>query len=91
MTRDSSPMTSPWLGRLGNLNVSRSQSRGPAPHKPLMLLTVIYQIEAGEIGPEGWGLLPRRERPLFRAEDDAEGGDQRRSVGDAEQRHVTAL
>lgn len=41
------------LGRLGNLNVSRSQSRGAAPHKPLMLLTVIDLIEAGEIGADG--------------------------------------
>lgn len=45
--------SSSWLGRLGNLNVSRSQSRGPAPHKPLMLLTVIDLAEAGEIGPDG--------------------------------------
>ncbi len=42
----------PWLGRLGNLNVSRSESRGPAPHKPLLLLTVMDQIEAGEVGPD---------------------------------------
>jgi putative restriction endonuclease len=46
-------MSSPWLGRLGNLYVSRSQSRGAAPHKPLMLLTVIDLIEAGEIGTDG--------------------------------------
>jgi len=45
--------SSPWLGRLGNLNVSRSESRGPAPHKPLLLLTVMDQIEAGEVGPNG--------------------------------------
>lgn len=45
--------SSRWLGRLGNLNVSRSEARGPAPHKPLMLLTVIDLIEAGEIGPDG--------------------------------------
>lgn len=44
----------PWLGRVGTLNVSRSQSRGPAPHKPLMLLTVMDLAEAGEIGPDGW-------------------------------------
>lgn len=44
---------SPWLGRFANLNVSRSQSRGPAPHKPLLLLTVIDLIEAGEIGRDG--------------------------------------
>jgi len=45
---------SSWLGRLANLNVSRSQSRGPAPHKPLMLLTVIDLVEAGAIGAGGW-------------------------------------
>lgn len=45
--------SSHWLGRLGTLNVSRSEARGPAPHKPLMLLTVIDLIEAGEIGPDG--------------------------------------
>jgi putative restriction endonuclease len=43
----------PWLGRLGNLNVSRSESRGPAPHKPLLLLTVIDLIEGGEVGSDG--------------------------------------
>lgn len=42
-----------WLGRLGNLNVSRSQGRGPAPHKPLMLLTVMDLIDSGEIGGDG--------------------------------------
>ena len=46
-------MSSSWLGRLGNLNVSRSESRGPSPHKPLMLLTVMDLIEAGEVGADG--------------------------------------
>lgn len=45
--------SSSWLGRLGNLNVSRSESRGPAPHKPLLLLTVMDLIEAGEVGADG--------------------------------------
>ncbi len=31
----------------------RVRSLGPAPHKPLMLLTVIDLLEAGEIGLEG--------------------------------------
>lgn len=48
------PSPSYWLGKLGNLNVSRSGSRGPAPHKPLMLLTVIDLVETGEIGADGW-------------------------------------
>jgi len=38
---------SPWLGRLANLNVSRSQARGPAPHKSLMLFTLMDLFEAG--------------------------------------------
>lgn len=55
-----------WLGRLGNLNVSRSQTRGPAPHKPLMLLTVIDLFEAGEIGPDGLVLYDVRLVSRFR-------------------------
>jgi putative restriction endonuclease len=42
-----------WLGRLANLNAARTASRGIAPHKPLMLLTVIDLIESGDI-PDGW-------------------------------------
>lgn len=42
-----------WLGKLANLNVARTEARGIAPHKPLMLLTVIDLIEAGDI-PDGW-------------------------------------
>lgn len=42
-----------WLGKLANLNVARTQARGIAPHKPLMLLTVIDLIESGDI-PDGW-------------------------------------
>lgn len=38
-----------WLGKLANLNVARTGPRGIAPHKPLMLLSVIDLIEAGEI------------------------------------------
>jgi putative restriction endonuclease len=37
-----------WLGKLANLNVARTADRGAAPHKPLMLLSVIDLIEAGE-------------------------------------------
>jgi putative restriction endonuclease len=58
--------SSPWLGRLGNLNVSRSASRGPAPHKPLMLLTVIDLIEAGDIGSDGWVVYDVRLVSRFR-------------------------
>jgi len=42
-----------WLGRLANLNAARTAERGIAPHKPLMLLTVIDLIESGDI-PDGW-------------------------------------
>ncbi len=42
-----------WLGKLGNLHVARTKQRGLAPHKPLMLLTVIDLIESGNV-PDGW-------------------------------------
>ena len=42
-----------WLGKLANLNVACTADRGAAPHKPLMLLTVIDLIESGDI-PDGW-------------------------------------
>ncbi len=42
-----------WLGKLANLNAARTASRGVAPHKPLMLLTVIDLIESGDIS-DGW-------------------------------------
>ena len=38
-----------WLGKLANLNVARTQERGIAPHKPLLILSLIDLIEAGEI------------------------------------------
>lgn len=37
-----------WLGKLANLNAANTAARGVAPHKPLMLLSVIDLIEAGE-------------------------------------------
>jgi putative restriction endonuclease len=37
------------LGKLANLNAARTEARGIAPHKPLMLLSVIDLIEAGEV------------------------------------------
>lgn len=42
-----------WLGKLANLNAAHTAARGIAPHKPLMLLTVIDLIESGDI-PDGW-------------------------------------
>ncbi len=42
-----------WLGKLANLNAARTETRGIAPHKPLMLLTVIDLIESGDV-PDGW-------------------------------------
>lgn len=48
------PMTSDdWLDKLANLNVARTQARGIAPHKPLMLLTVIDLVESADI-KDGW-------------------------------------
>jgi len=44
-----SNLPSHWLGRLANLNAARTEARGIAPHKPLMLLTVIDLIESGDI------------------------------------------
>ena len=44
-----SNLSSFWLGRLANLNAARTAARGVAPHKPLMLLTVIDLIESGDI------------------------------------------
>lgn len=42
-----------WLGKLANLHVARTAARGLAPHKPLLLLTVIDMIEAGDVH-DGW-------------------------------------
>lgn len=38
-----------WLGKLANLNVSRLSNLGIAPHKPLMILSVMDLIESNEI------------------------------------------
>jgi putative restriction endonuclease len=43
----------PWLSRLSTLKAARTAARGIAPHKPLMLLTVIDLIESGDV-PDGW-------------------------------------
>jgi putative restriction endonuclease len=42
-----------WLGKLANLNVARTAERGIAPHKPIMLLSVIDLIERRLIS-DGW-------------------------------------
>lgn len=46
-------MPSPWLSRLATLKAAGTAARGIAPHKPLMLLTVIDLIESGDV-PDGW-------------------------------------
>ena len=56
-----------WLGRLANLNAARTPARGIAPHKPLMLLTVIDMIESGDI-PDGWVKYDVRLVSRFRVE-----------------------
>lgn len=38
-----------WLERLGCLNVNRNSRRGMAPHKPLLMLSVIDMVEAGSL------------------------------------------
>lgn len=38
-----------WLGKLANLNVSKSARLGIAPHKPLMIFSVMDLIEMGEL------------------------------------------
>jgi len=43
---------SEWLGRLCNLNAAKTAERGLAPHKPLLILSIIDMIEDGTIkGP----------------------------------------
>lgn len=45
-----------WLARLAKLNIDRS--RGPAPHKPLLLLAVLVRLDEGEILPAVLPLTP---------------------------------
>jgi putative restriction endonuclease len=40
---------SEWIGRLRNLNVAQTSERGRAPHKPLLMLSIIDMIEDGSI------------------------------------------
>lgn len=54
-----------WLGKLANLNAARTAARGIAPHKPLMLLSVIDLIETGDV-PNGWVLYDIRLVSRFR-------------------------
>ncbi len=45
-----------WLARLAKLNIDRS--RGPAPHKPLLLLTVLSRLDEGDALPAVLPLSP---------------------------------
>lgn len=38
-----------WLGKLANLNAARSASLGVAPHKPLMLFSLMDLMESGDL------------------------------------------
>lgn len=38
-----------WLGKLANLNVARSATRGLAPHKPLLIFGVMDLVESGDL------------------------------------------
>lgn len=42
-------LQSDWLCRLASLNVAVTAARGPAPHKPLLLLCVIDMVEEGAL------------------------------------------
>jgi putative restriction endonuclease len=42
-----------WIGILSNLNVSRGGSKGVAPNKPLLMLSIIDLVEAGKVGLNG--------------------------------------
>jgi putative restriction endonuclease len=42
-------MTNNWLEKLSKLRVDRA-AKNPAPHKPLLLLVIIDQIEDGVVG-----------------------------------------
>jgi putative restriction endonuclease len=50
-----------WLAKLGHLKIDRS--KGPAPHKPLLLLVVLELAEKGELPAE---LLPLSPALAFR-------------------------
>jgi hypothetical protein len=43
----------PWLSRLATLKAARTAARGIAPHKPLMLLTVIERGLPGNMPGAG--------------------------------------
>lgn len=45
-----------WLAKLSRLNIDRS--RGPAPHKPLLLLAVLARLDEGEVLPAVQPLSP---------------------------------
>jgi putative restriction endonuclease len=47
-----------WLNRLANLNVARTERRGLAPHKPLLLLTIMDMIEEGILTSPWVGYSP---------------------------------
>ncbi len=50
-----------WLAKLGRLKIDRS--KGPAPHKPLLLLVVLELAEKGELPAD---LLPLSPALAFR-------------------------
>jgi putative restriction endonuclease len=51
------PTRDQWLTCLANLNVNRSQS-DPAPHKPLLLLSILTRLDEGEPLPQLLTLTP---------------------------------
>jgi len=41
-----------WLGKFGNLNASKTATLGIAPHKPLMILSVMDLIGTEQPAPD---------------------------------------
>ena len=54
-----------WLGKFSALNAANTAARGRAPHKPLMLLTVMDLIESGHLR-DGWVKLDPNLAATFR-------------------------
>lgn len=54
-----------WLRKFATLNTARTAARGIAPHKPLMLLTVIDLVDCGDVS-DGWVRLDVRLVSRFR-------------------------
>lgn len=43
------PDTSNWLNKIRHLNPNRSRTKGTAPHKPCLLLSLLDMAQDGEL------------------------------------------